>query len=128
MDKGTGEKDRDAFMQDYYALRSAIVGGGNDGMWGVAGRFTAIMQRVSMNRRFGISCNGQYGMLPSAAKEGDFITLLSGGDVPFILRQCSDGLWALVGDAYIERAATGSRLRSMLEGWNRKERIVFRIK
>ncbi|GAB1316503.1 hypothetical protein MFIFM68171_06713 [Madurella fahalii] len=59
------------------------------------------MGSYTVDRRFCVTERGTLGWVPRGARPGDFICVLNGGSVPFVLRRCAAG-YKLVGDAYIE--------------------------
>jgi len=56
----------------------------------------------SSNRRFFITDGAHLGMAPAGARIGDFLCILSGSRLPFILRR-EGAFWRLIGDAYSRR-------------------------
>ena len=77
------------------------------------------MQITTLQRRFFITGEGFMGTGPLATQPGDRITILFGGDVPFLLRKDPDGdmldntaggssaCWKLIGDCYIHGIMDG---------------------
>ena len=80
------------------------------------------MQTTTLQRRFFITEKGFMGTGPLATLPGDRITILSGGDVPFLLREDLDGntiddasagkglCWKLVGDCYVHGIMDGEAM------------------
>lgn len=67
--------------------------------------YTNIVTCMTPCRRFCITTDGKFGLVPSAAKVGDRIAMLDGIACPMILRElCSlaTPCWTLVGDSFIE--------------------------
>ena len=54
--------------------------------------------------------NGWIGLAPDHVKEGDVVVLLSGGDVPFVLRRVDDERFVLVGECYVEGVMYGEAI------------------
>lgn len=65
------------------------------------------------NRRIARTMNGYAGLVPRIAQEGDYVVLLKGGKLPFILRPRGKE-WELIGDAYVHGMARG-------ELWNQEK-------
>jgi hypothetical protein len=55
-----------------------------------------------MNRRFFITESGLLGMAPMKTRLGDYVCVISGSHVPFVLRK-QGTRWKLIGDAYCRR-------------------------
>ncbi|OLN96739.1 Heterokaryon incompatibility protein 6, OR allele 4 [Colletotrichum chlorophyti] len=58
--------------------------------------------------------DGWIGLGPDTMRKGDVIAILSGGDVPFVLRPTQDG-HTLVGECYVEGIMYGEILKGQLE-------------
>ncbi|GKT50824.1 heterokaryon incompatibility protein 6, OR allele [Colletotrichum spaethianum] len=58
--------------------------------------------------------NGWIGLGPDMMRNGDVVVLLSGGDVPFVLRPTQDG-HTLIGECYVEGMMYGEMLKAQLE-------------
>jgi hypothetical protein len=59
-----------------------------------------ILSRLPMRRPL-ISQKKYIGLYPFSAKEGDEIWILAGLRLPFVLRKAREGLYDLVGEAYV---------------------------
>ncbi|KAI1182978.1 hypothetical protein F5B17DRAFT_159209 [Nemania serpens] len=57
----------------------------------------------STNRRFVVSDSELLGMAPLQTRPGDYLCVISGSAVPFVLRKLA-GRWKLIGDAYCRKA------------------------
>ncbi|KAJ9609429.1 hypothetical protein H2200_005756 [Cladophialophora chaetospira] len=57
---------------------------------GDASRFSEMAQRVCRSRRLFLTANGYIGLGPDVVREGDTVSILGGGDTPFLLRRSSD--------------------------------------
>jgi len=68
----------------------------------------ASMKRAAMKRRFFVTEKGYMGLGPSSMEEGDIVYVLSGGQVPFIVRPTilAEGL-SLVGESYVHGIMDG---------------------
>jgi hypothetical protein len=62
------------------------------------------------NRRIVATSSGRVGLVPAETQPGDFLCLVMGLDVPFVLRQFDADLYILVGEAYINGAMDGEIL------------------
>jgi hypothetical protein len=58
--------------------------------------------RFSRGRRLFFTATGEVGLGPQIMKTGDVCCILHGGHVPFILRETTEGMFRLVGEAYVE--------------------------
>ena len=58
-------------------------------------------------RRLGRGENGFLALLPGEAEVGDRIMLVKGGRVPLLLRRDEEGLYRLVGEAYVHGIMDG---------------------
>jgi hypothetical protein len=57
--------------------------------------------RLFGGRRFCSTADGHLGSLPRDAQAGDVICIFYGGNMPYVLRPCSDGQYKFVGDCYL---------------------------
>jgi hypothetical protein len=64
------------------------------------------IQSVIWNRRFAITDQGAFGLVPANAQVGDVIMVLYGLSVPVVLRKLNKSYW-LVGESYIHGAMDG---------------------
>jgi hypothetical protein len=69
--------------------------------------FETVMQDVHRGRRFGITACGHVGVFPGETRNGDFIVLLPGATMPFVLRKSGDDKYILVGDCYLHGVMEG---------------------
>jgi hypothetical protein len=60
-------------------------------------------------RRLCLTTSGQMGYVPGDAKVGDTICLLSGGALPYVIREYGNGEHTFLGDCYIEGEMYGKR-------------------
>ena len=81
---------------------------------GPSDQYSLSIGRLYYKRRFFRSKKGM-GLAPESALKGDKIWFLSGGSVPFLLRQVSDGTFRLVGECYVHDFMNG-------EIWNELSR------
>lgn len=74
---------------------------------------------VCNGRRLFLTANASLGLGPHGMRGGDVVCVLSGGEVPFVLRPMAGGYFVLVGECYvgglmegeaIECARTGNEL------------------
>jgi Heterokaryon incompatibility protein (HET) len=68
------------------------------------------MRPVVKGRRMIQSHKGYLGIVPGGTKIGDYICVLLGGDMPFILRPCGDH-YVLIGECYIHGLMEGEALQ-----------------
>jgi hypothetical protein len=68
---------------------------------------------MSGRRRFVITKHGRLGWCPHTCQEGDVISVLAGGRVPFVLRKCGENQYQLVGDAYIHGIMDGEAVEAL---------------
>ncbi|KAK1993787.1 hypothetical protein LX36DRAFT_585648 [Colletotrichum falcatum] len=59
--------------------------------------------------------NGWIGFGPDTMRKGDVIAVLSGGDVPFVLRPIQDGHYTLIGECYVEGIMYGEMVKAQME-------------
>jgi len=62
--------------------------------------FLGIVGQYVYGRSFFVTKDGSLGLSPKAAKPGDIVTVLLGGETAFILRPADDGYYQVVGEAY----------------------------
>ena len=64
----------------------------------------------TLNYRFFVTSTGSPALGPIALQEGDTVALLRGGNVPYVLRKCTDypqRLYHFVGECYVHGAMDG---------------------
>ncbi|KAJ3529386.1 hypothetical protein NM208_g9784 [Fusarium decemcellulare] len=89
---------------------------------------TRRINKILFRRSAFSTMNGWIGLGPDDMKEGDVVAILSGGDVPFVLRQCQckNHYW-LIGECYVEGIMYGEMMQALI-----KERVMpgnmFRIR
>lgn len=71
--------------------------------------------------------DGWIGLAPDEVAEGDVVVILSGGDVPFVLREVGDGGYVLVGECFVEGAMYGDVVKRKIDDGMIPGRL-FRIK
>ncbi|PMD28863.1 putative heterokaryon incompatibility protein 6, OR allele, partial [Hyaloscypha variabilis F] len=64
----------------------------------------------SLGRLPFITRKGHLVLGPEYVKRGDFVALIKGTQVPFILRRQSDGQYQLVGEAYVDGIMDGEAM------------------
>lgn len=91
-----------------------------------------------INRRFAVTRRGFFGLVPSAAAEGDLYSILFGADTPFVLRATpSEIQYRLVGegslvssqdteqlDPFLYRVGSGIHAREDWVKWGLKEEYI----
>ncbi|KAH8589907.1 hypothetical protein B0O99DRAFT_599536 [Bisporella sp. PMI_857] len=63
--------------------------------------FFALARRVCVGRRFFRAAGGRMGMGPGSMLKGDCLSVLIGGDVPYILRP-KEGWYLFIGDCFVD--------------------------
>jgi hypothetical protein len=110
---GRGKLDADIVADSYQAYITLIDDIGLD-VAEQRRRANPFRIRVAAasNRRFCVTRNEYFGLLPPAAQVGDLICLLLGGDAPVVLRRDeSDGLYSYIGDCYVHGIMYGEALK-----------------
>jgi hypothetical protein len=78
-----------------------------------------------MYRSFIVTEKGYLGLGSRHAVAGrDYVCVLRGGDVPFILRKRVDGYWTFVGESYVHGIMDGGFVRAA----KKEDLRVFRIR
>jgi hypothetical protein len=99
-----------------YMSESEALPQGVTGMHEVAPNFEkhalveASLDRWSSKRRFCVTYNERLAFVPPAAKKGDIITILFGGEVPYVLRPLNNGWYNVVGECYVNGMMYGEGL------------------
>ncbi|PQE29702.1 Heterokaryon incompatibility protein [Rutstroemia sp. NJR-2017a WRK4] len=102
----------DALGEKRYQIQSAVTANETDGKAKQSSSkinlSDASVRRAAMKRAFFVTEKGYMGLGPSSMVEGDLVYVLSGGQVPFILRPTisAEG-FALVGESYIHGIMDG---------------------
>lgn len=78
-------------------------------------RFAEAAMAVCTSRRLFLTSNGSIGLGPSGVQKGDGLYILSGGEMPFILRP-RDGHHLLVGECYVDGIMQGEAVESTFRG------------
>ncbi|KAF4419901.1 Heterokaryon incompatibility protein 6, OR allele [Fusarium austroafricanum] len=77
------------------------------------------LTKIMRYRRFCATATGRMGWVPRSAREGDLVCLLSGAEVPIVLRRMpsedTTPLYRVVGDAYFDRLM---HKRGRLDAWS----------
>lgn len=82
--------------------------------------FNTSMAKWSAVRRFCFTSNGRLGQFAPGSEPGDRICVLSGGEVPFMIRSTSgdaQGMYQLVGECYLDGMMNG-------EAWKLSDHVV----
>ena len=72
--------------------------------------------RAVAERRVFVTEKGYLGLGPGNTNKGDFVCVLLGGPVPFVLRQDRDDEFVLVGEAYVHGAMSGEVMKEAEAG------------
>lgn len=75
--------------------------------------FVSIMRSANVGRRFIITKSGRLGWCPETCQQGDTITVLAGGRVPYVLRKTDDRCHTFLGDAYVHGIMDGEAVEEM---------------
>ncbi|KAM5366082.1 hypothetical protein ACJZ2D_010687 [Fusarium nematophilum] len=73
-----------------------------------AREFDFLVQTASLGRRFFVTEDGRMGFGPEVAEKGDDIVILSGGKVPYVLRE-GDEAYEVIGDAFLDGAMVADK-------------------
>jgi hypothetical protein len=86
--------------------RAGLWASGTD--FALAERFGEVISGYNSDKIFGATEKGYVGMFPRAARAGDLVYVLFGGDFPFLLRKIKrPGHYQLVGQCYIHGIMEG---------------------
>lgn len=94
--------------------------GGFEASWRLPASRLDILYRHNGRRPF-VTSKGLLGLGPKEMEEGDVAVIVSGGEVPLILRKRPDGGHQLIGEAYVNGVMDGEALGMGLE------RVTFDI-
>ena len=75
----------------------------------------ARMSSLLLHRRVCVSVDGYIGIAPKETEENDWICVLNGVPVPFIIREHENG-YTLVGDCYVQGIMRGEAVQKIEEG------------
>jgi Heterokaryon incompatibility protein (HET) len=75
--------------------------------------FFAVARHVCVGRRFFRTAKGLMGMGPGSMQEGDCLSLLFGGNVPYILRP-KDDRYLFIGDCFVDGIMEGQALMGIV--------------
>ena len=63
--------------------------------------------RICRDRKLGMTRKGRIAQIPLEAQADDSIAVFYGEDVPFVIRKAQNGVWRLIGDAYVHGVMYG---------------------
>jgi hypothetical protein len=66
-----------------------------------------MMMGEQVDRRPFVSVKGFVGLAPKHVKEGDVVVIFPGARFPYVIRRCDDGMYVLVGEAYVHGIMDG---------------------
>ena len=73
--------------------------------------FTKRIHKACANRALLVTAKRYIGLAPWNARKGDIVTILLGGDTPYLLRPCiSEPLYNLVGETYVHGLMEGEAM------------------
>jgi hypothetical protein len=70
----------------------------------------ASLHKWSSRRRFCTTFKGRLACIPKGSREGDFICILFGGEVPYVLRPMNNGYYCVIGECYVDDIMHGESL------------------
>lgn len=88
----------------------------------IAEYFQLDLVRAAKSRAFFVTSNDQFGLAPMIARGDDQIWLPRGATMPFVFRPLSEGVFQLLGQAYLYGAMNGEAVKGKTE---RAFRTVF---
>jgi hypothetical protein len=100
--------------RDFAGRYKAWVGNSDDEKYTRPFSDAAIVH--SMHRSLIITEKGYLGLGPPATQEGDVVSVLRGGNVPFLLRSIGNGFYKLIGESYVHGIMDGSFVRGARKG------------
>ncbi|OCK81312.1 HET-domain-containing protein [Lepidopterella palustris CBS 459.81] len=65
------------------------------------------INELSAHRAIGITRKGYIASVPQNAREGDYVCVLYGGRLPYIVRQVENGKFMMLGDSYVDGIMKG---------------------
>jgi hypothetical protein len=111
-------EDEPGFMADYHAFVEDIHSIEETGL-DISNATDEFLDAVIANvkgHRFFVTADGMLGLGPVAIEEGDVLTILFGGSVPFLLRPDGDGMhFRLVGECYVRDIMEGQPVKRWQE-------------
>jgi hypothetical protein len=73
--------------------------------------FLYSLSAYANGRKFCVTNKGHMGRVPYGSSIGDKVCIFFGGCVPFVLRECGDGTFRLVGECYIYGIMDGEAMK-----------------
>lgn len=92
---------------------------------GAADYYKNLVRNYGFDRAFLVTADGRMGIGPSNAQEGDVITVLAGGGVPYCIRKQGDD-WLFVGESCVAGLMNGEAVQASQQGLLEKEVLCFR--
>jgi hypothetical protein len=62
---------------------------------------------MSHRRKLAVTTDHQMVLVPRGTQMGDHISLVKGGDTPFVIRPTGTSFWTLLGDCYVDSIMLG---------------------
>jgi len=104
---------------------SSVVVQDNTGRWATAQSDSTLyrqaLQNMMLTKSFALTDRGRMGIVPGESRVGDWIVLLSGTAVPFVVRKKTTGQFELVGECYIHGVMRGEMIDSADATWEMLE-------
>ncbi|PKS11273.1 hypothetical protein jhhlp_003035 [Lomentospora prolificans] len=91
--------------------------GNVDAEKGDSSRYHDTAHYVSWGRSFYVTESGYFGVGPRSTRVGDTVVLLSGGRMPFVIREGEDGNSRIVGETYLHGVMDGELLEEIGDSW-----------
>lgn len=90
----------------YFDSSTSALGGGNVRTMSELYTFRVAIRTVVQDRQLVVTNNGRVGLLPAIAQPGDWIVVLAGTRVPFVIRPTGNlnhgqETWYIIGDCYL---------------------------
>lgn len=76
---------------------------------GVAEHYEALVRNYCFDRAFFITAAGRMGLGPSNVSQGDIVSVIPGGGVPYCIRNSRDH-WLFMGESYVEGLMRGEAI------------------
>lgn len=100
---------------------------------GVAEHYETLVRNFGFDRAFFITSDGRMGIGPSSTRQGDTISVLLGGGVPYCIRRqdeagagIGDKYWLFVGESYVEGLLRGEAICASQQSLVQEEKLCFR--
>jgi hypothetical protein len=107
------------YQQSYPTVGQDIIGPLSElSIGGDPESYTSLASNFCFNRKFIVTLKGRMGIGPTETQPGDLISVIFGGEVPYILRT-QEGGFLFVGESYIHGLMDGEAVQA----WQRGELV-----